>query len=81
MNIKKMATVGTDESNIEVWFIVKFINNDFKIYNTSDNSWYALDSGNGTIFKDKDKALKFVEKLYSEDKKNPIFLSGGRGVE
>lgn len=57
------------------YIIVKAIDGEFQAYNHIKDGFSKLDNSDATIFRDKEKALDFVEYLCSKDKTHPVFLT------
>lgn len=79
MAIKMYAKQVKDSDKVvNAWFVVK-ITTDGKpqVFNAENENWFDFSDGsNGTLFKDKGRALKVVEKLCESNKKMPVFLVG-----
>lgn len=57
------------------YIIVKVIDGEFQVYNYIKDGFSKLDNSDATIFRNKEKALDFVEYLCSKDKTHPVFLT------
>lgn len=79
MAIKMCAKQVKDSDKVvNAWFVVKIaINGKPQVFNVENENWFDFSDGsNGTLFKDKSRALKVVEKLCESNKKMPVFLVG-----
>lgn len=76
-NIKMTAKVSKSNAPADGYIIVKFINGNPQAYNYINNNFsdFELSNFDATVFKDKQKALNFVEYLCDEDRNHPVFLS------
>lgn len=61
----------------QLLIIIKFINGNPQAYNYINHNFsdFELSNFDAIIFKDKQKALNFVEYLCDEDRNHPVFLS------
>ena len=74
-NIKMTAKNTKSNRVADGYIIIKVIDGEFQAYNHIKESFSKLDNSDATIFRNKEKALDFVEYLCSKDKTHPVFLT------
>lgn len=74
-NIKTAVKNAESNKVADGYIIVKVIDGEFQAYNHIKESFSKLDNSDATIFRNKEKALDFVEYLCSKNKTHPVFLT------